>query len=149
MWEYFRRSSFHPLPQRAARQMSSEQFYPSYRTCNNVTAQCPVEATTYGYYPDLPVNAFFAAAFGLLLITSLVIGIRRKTWSYTAFLGVGALLEFLGYIGRILMHTNPWNSGAFQVGIFSYSQRASDNDESRCRFVVSFLHLASSQDLSI
>jgi len=101
--------------------MSSEEPRPSYRTCDEVTAQCPVAATTYGYYPDLPANAFFAAAFGLLLITLLVIGVRRKTWSYTAFLGVGVLGEFIGYIGRILMHDNPWNSGAFQVCTLDYS----------------------------
>jgi len=101
--------------------MSSDQnFYPSYRTCAEVTERCPVEATTYGYYPDLPANAFFAAAFGLLLIVGLIVGIRRKTWSYTAFLAVGAFGECVGYIGRILMHNNPWDSGAFQVSTIEH-----------------------------
>ena len=96
--------------------MSGENFRPSYKTCTEVTARCPVAATTYGYYPDLGPNAFFCALFGILLIVSLGIGVKTKTWSYTAFLGVGLLGEFLGYIGRIMMHANPWNSSAFQVG---------------------------------
>ena len=90
-------------------------FRPSYKTCFEVTARCPVEATTYGYIPDLGANAFFAAFFGILLCIALVTGIRSKTWSYTIFLGVGLLGETLGYVGRLIMHGNVWNSSAYQV----------------------------------
>lgn len=96
---------------------SDEHFRPSYKTCTEVSAQCPVAATTYGYYPELGPNAFFGAWFGALLIAGLIIGVRTKTWSYSAFLWVGLLGEFLGYVGRLLMHENPWNSGAFQMQI--------------------------------
>lgn len=98
--------------------MSSDQhFHPSYKTCTEVSAQCPVSATTYGYYPELGPNAFFSAWFGILLIAGLAVGVKTKTWSYTAFLCVGLLGEFLGYIGRIMMHDNPWNTGAFEMQI--------------------------------
>ncbi|CZS96125.1 related to phospholipid-translocating ATPase [Rhynchosporium agropyri] len=55
--------------------------------CTSVTPQCPVSATTYGYRPNLP---------GL-------------------FIGCG--LEFAGYIGRILMHSNPWDQSSFRLQI--------------------------------
>ncbi|PVH93540.1 RTA1-domain-containing protein [Periconia macrospinosa] len=91
---------------------------PSYRTCTDgVTPQCPISATTYGYYPDLPANAFFLAFFALLFVGSLGIGIWSKTWTYTLALGGGTLLEALGYLGRVLMHSNPWNKQGFEMQI--------------------------------
>ena len=92
---------------------------PSYRTCTDagVTPQCPLSATTYGYYPDLPANAFFLAFFALLFVGSLGIGIWSKTWTYTLALGGGTLLEALGYLGRVLMHSNPWNKQGFEMQI--------------------------------
>jgi len=95
----------------------ADNFYPSYRTCPSVSPQCPVSATTYGYAPNLGGNAFFAAWFGLLLVLSLIFGIRSKNWTYTLALASSAILEFAGYIGRILMHNNPWNDSAFKLQI--------------------------------
>lgn len=95
--------------------MSEQRFRPTYKTCFEVSARCPVSATTYGYAPALGANVFFTVYFGILLLASLVIGFRTKTWSYTAFLGVGLLGETLGYIGRLIMHSNVWNSSAYQV----------------------------------
>ena len=95
--------------------LSASMPRPSYRTCDGVSDVCPVEATTYGYYPDLAGNAFFAAWFGLLLIAQLVLGFKNRTWTYMIALGLGTFGELMGYIGRLLMHNNPWNSPAFQV----------------------------------
>lgn len=96
--------------------MTSTGFRPSYKTCFEVSQICPVAATTYGYIPDLGANVFFTVYFGILLIASVVLGFRTKTWSYTAFLGVGLLGETLGYVGRLVMNSNVWNSSAYQVG---------------------------------
>jgi len=87
----------------------------TYKICQEVSPECPVSATTYGYEPDLGANAFFAALFGLLLLTTLVIGIRTKTWTYTIALGIGTFGEFVGYIGRLIMHNNPWNIAGYEV----------------------------------
>jgi len=50
--------------------------------CTEVGPECPVEATLYGYAPNLAWNAFFAGFFGLCCILNLAAGIKWKTWSY-------------------------------------------------------------------
>ncbi|KAF2731130.1 RTA1-domain-containing protein [Polyplosphaeria fusca] len=94
-----------------------ERNRPSYRTCHEVSPSCPLAGTTYGYYPELGPNAFFLALFALLFLWSLGVGIWSKTWTYTLALGGGTLLEALGYLGRVLMHNNPWNKQGFEMQI--------------------------------
>lgn len=64
--------------------------------CTQVSAMCPVEATTLGYYPNKPLNSFIAAAFGLAMIIQLVFGIWKRTWSFMAFIVAGCALELAG-----------------------------------------------------
>lgn len=87
----------------------------SYDLCTKVTPECPVAATTYGYYPNLAGNSFYVAFFGLCLLVQLFIGIKQRTWTYMLALGVGTFGEMVGYIGRVWMHSNPWNTPAFEV----------------------------------
>jgi hypothetical protein len=89
----------------------------SYSTCTEVSPLCPVEATTYGYYPNLAGNIFFTVLFGILALFQLGIGIYYRTWTFMVAVAVGAILELAGYIGRVLMHSNPWNSSAFKLQI--------------------------------
>lgn len=89
----------------------------NYRLCTEVTPECPAIASTYGYYPILSVNSFFLALFGLCCLTSLIIGVWSKTWTYTIALGGGTLLETAGYVGRLLMHGNPWSDSGFRLQI--------------------------------
>ncbi|KAJ5261055.1 hypothetical protein N7478_011650 [Penicillium angulare] len=89
----------------------------SYATCSQVSLTCPVEATTYGYYPNLGGNAFFTAFFAVISIAQLGLGIHYRTWTFMVAIGIGALMEMAGYIGRVLMHSNPWNAGAFKLQI--------------------------------
>lgn len=88
-----------------------------YDFCTEVTAQCPVSATLYGYLPNLGVNAFFAALFGILLIAQLIIGTYTRTWTYMIAVGVGVFGELVGYIGRLVMRNNPWANGGFETQI--------------------------------
>jgi hypothetical protein len=37
--------------------------YLPFRFCTDVTPQCPVEHTIYGYYPSIGANAFFTIFF--------------------------------------------------------------------------------------
>lgn len=85
--------------------------------CTQVSAMCPVEATTLGYYPNKPLNSFIAAAFGLAMIIQLVFGIWKRTWSFMAFIVAGCALELAGYGGRIALSTNPYNQQAFETQI--------------------------------
>ena len=90
---------------------------PSYQSCTHVTPECPVQATTYGYYPNLGGNIFFTAFFGVLGVCQLGLGVYFRTWTFMVALGVGTFMEMAGYIGRVLMHDNPWNQGAFKLQI--------------------------------
>ncbi|CZR61397.1 related to phospholipid-translocating ATPase [Phialocephala subalpina] len=88
-----------------------------YHLCNSVTPECPVSGTLYGYYPNLGANAFFAAFFGLLLIAQLVIGTWTRTWTFMLAVGLGIFGEMAGYIGRLIMHQNPWSDVGFEMQI--------------------------------
>ncbi|KAL1866657.1 hypothetical protein VTK73DRAFT_4560 [Phialemonium thermophilum] len=89
----------------------SKAFY----SCSEVNPQCPVEATVLGYYPNLGANITLAIGFGVCAIATAALGIWKKTWSYTAAVSLGCALEAAGYVGRIKLHSNPWNSGAFEL----------------------------------
>jgi hypothetical protein len=67
-----------------------------YYSCNQVSATCPVKATTLGYFPNRGINIFFAIGFAAAAIVTLVLGLRKKTWSYTAFIAAGSALELAG-----------------------------------------------------
>ncbi|KAK0648557.1 RTA1 like protein [Cercophora newfieldiana] len=94
-------------------------FRPSYDTCSaiGVSDICPVRATTIGYYPNEGVNAFLAAGFGLCTVVTLVIGIWKRTWSYSLAVAAGCALELAGYASRVALSSNPWNSSAFKTQI--------------------------------
>ncbi|KAK7734232.1 hypothetical protein SLS53_007880 [Cytospora paraplurivora] len=85
--------------------------------CTEVSPQCPVQATTLGYYPNLALNSFILAAFALAMIIQLVLGIWKKTWSFTIFIVLGCALEAAGYGGRIALSSNPYNQQAFETQI--------------------------------
>ncbi|KAI0017618.1 RTA1-domain-containing protein [Xylariomycetidae sp. FL0641] len=89
----------------------------SSKTCTEVTPYCPVSATVLGYYPNLGVNAFLAAGYGLCLVGLIVTGVWKRTWGYSAALTAGCILEFAGYIARVQLHANPWNQDAFETQI--------------------------------
>jgi hypothetical protein len=89
----------------------------SFDRCSEITPLCPVEATVLGYTPNFGANIFFAIAFGICLAAAVFIGIRSKTWTFTAAITLGLVLETAGYVGRVLLSKNPWNSGAFQLQI--------------------------------
>ncbi|CAJ2512204.1 Uu.00g052190.m01.CDS01 [Anthostomella pinea] len=89
----------------------------SAKTCTEVTLACPVEATVLGYYPNLGINIFFAAAFGLCLLGLIGVGAWKRTWGYSIALTAGCALEFAGYLSRVFLHYNPWNQNAFETQI--------------------------------
>lgn len=64
--------------------------------CTQVSPQCPVSATTLGYYPNGPLNIFIGASFGLAAIITLVFGVRKRTWAYMGFVVAGCALEVAG-----------------------------------------------------
>ncbi|KAF9891388.1 hypothetical protein FE257_004244 [Aspergillus nanangensis] len=85
--------------------------------CTSISPQCPVSATTYGYTPNLPANALLATIFGICGIYHILIGLKARSWTFMIALAIGSLMEMVGYIARIGMHNNVWDSGAFQQQI--------------------------------
>ncbi|CAK7211974.1 hypothetical protein SCUCBS95973_001305 [Sporothrix curviconia] len=92
-----------------------------FKNCVEVSAVCPVQATTLGYYPNVGINAFFAVGFGIATVALLVplfFGLfKRRTWGYSCFVAAGAALELAGYAARVPLHKNPWNKQAFETQI--------------------------------
>lgn len=64
--------------------------------CTQVSPQCPVSATTLGYYPNKPLNIFIAAAFGLAAVITIFFGVWKRTWAYMSFIVAGCALELAG-----------------------------------------------------
>ncbi|KAK9234062.1 RTA1 domain-containing protein [Lipomyces kononenkoae] len=88
-----------------------------FHKCTTITPSCPVEATIYGYYPSLVANVFFAAAFGFYMVLNIAFAVRYRTVSYGIALILGCMTEVVGYIGRIMMHHNPWSQAGFDIQI--------------------------------
>ena len=89
----------------------------SFANCTQISAACPVEATTYGYVPNLTANAVLLVVFGLCGILQLSLGIYYRAWSFTTALAIGCFMELVGYVGRLQMHANVWGPSGFQVQI--------------------------------
>ncbi|KAK1997108.1 RTA1 like protein [Colletotrichum falcatum] len=88
-------------------------FVPSYDTCDEVTDRCPVELTVYGTYLSKPAATFFGIAFLGCAVFQLYFGIRSRTWGFIIWLGIGTILEGLGYWARTKLADNPWELDAF------------------------------------
>lgn len=68
----------------------------AFRSCEEVSALCPVEATVLGYAPNLGASIFFTIGFALMGAATIWIGVRARTWTFMAALGMGCILEMAG-----------------------------------------------------
>ena len=84
---------------------------------NCTISVCPVELSVYGYRASLPFSATAIALFALCAIVQVYLGWKHKTWSFLTAMLFGCFCELLGYVGRIMMWQNPWNSGGFTMQI--------------------------------
>ncbi|KAJ9604738.1 hypothetical protein H2200_010852 [Cladophialophora chaetospira] len=89
----------------------------SFDNCTRISPACPIEETTYGYYPSLAGNALLASVFGLCAVAQVLLGIRCRHISYSTPVFLGCVGEVIGYIGRVMLHNNPWSSGAMLMNI--------------------------------
>lgn len=81
----------------------------SYINCVGVSDECPISATAYGYAPSLAANATLLAIFSIITIAQMIQGVKYHTWGFTTAFMLGGFFEILGYAGRIMMASNPWN----------------------------------------
>jgi hypothetical protein len=74
---------------------------------------CDLSLANTSYLPSVGGNAFFAAVFGICIVTQFFLGFRHRTWGYMVAVTLGLLGEIVGYAGRILMHHNPFSKNNF------------------------------------
>jgi hypothetical protein len=72
---------------------------------------CDPVQSWYGYQPNLGINVFFVAAYGIAASYCFIIAVWKRTWlTYTIAILVGSSLELVGYVARVLGHNDPWFS---------------------------------------
>lgn len=76
---------------------------------------CCLAQSSFLYRVNLPANLFFTILFGLLAVPQLAIGLKHRTWGYTSAMLFGLAFEIIGYVGRLLLHFNPFNALGFYM----------------------------------
>ncbi|KAK7749977.1 hypothetical protein SLS62_008086 [Diatrype stigma] len=76
---------------------------------------CSVVYSVYGYVPNLAANIAFAILFSNAFIVHTWMGIKGRNWFFMACVDVGCSSAIIGYIGRVMMHNNPFNFIAFMI----------------------------------
>lgn len=91
------------------------------QSCTEVSDACPVDASLYGYRPNLGVNAAIGIAHGILVLAQIgsLCCFRVRTWSFTITLAIGTIIELLGYAGRVLMNDNPFSTLGVSVQLIA------------------------------
>jgi hypothetical protein len=83
---------------------------------------CPIACAQVTFLPTLPGNATYAALLGILLIAQLVLGICYRTWGFLIGMVTGLTLEVVGYAGRIMLHSNPFDFNNFLMYVLLLDQ---------------------------
>ncbi|PGH32084.1 hypothetical protein GX50_05153 [[Emmonsia] crescens] len=85
--------------------------------CTEISPDCPLEATIYGYHPNPVVNMICLIVFGILFFIAVWQTYRHKTYSFGVAMALGCMSEAIGYGGRLMLNKNPWDSDGFQIQI--------------------------------
>ncbi|RDW82713.1 hypothetical protein BP6252_03825 [Coleophoma cylindrospora] len=76
---------------------------------------CDLSLASFLYLPNLAGNAFYAAIFGVFFLAQLALGIKGRVWGYMGAMLAGLILEVIGYVGRIMLHSSPFNNNNFLI----------------------------------
>jgi hypothetical protein len=109
---------------------TSPNGYVGFGADSNCTLSlCDVKYSVFEYRPSLPANSLFTALFILSGGVHLFQGFhawksRRYStqWFYCWAMVLGCVTEIVGYIGRILLHSNPFSFDYFliQIGMLMF-----------------------------
>lgn len=72
----------------------------------------------FDYTPALSPNVIVAALFGILLLLQIGLAIKWKTWGFLGGMFGGIVLEIMGYIGRVMMSSNPFAKNPFLMCVY-------------------------------
>ncbi|KAM0328873.1 hypothetical protein ACHAQA_005289 [Verticillium albo-atrum] len=87
--------------------------------CEEVSLQCPVEASIYGKYLSSGAAIFFGVSFAILFVLQVYFGIRAKTWSFMIWLGIGTAFEVIGYVARYSIAKSPFSTNSFIIHLLT------------------------------
>ncbi|EMC98486.1 hypothetical protein BAUCODRAFT_87156 [Baudoinia panamericana UAMH 10762] len=76
---------------------------------------CCLAQSNFLYLPNYGANLFFTIFFAVFIVPQLGLGIFYKTWGFMAGMGIGLVLEVVGYGARIMIHNNPFNGDGFLI----------------------------------
>jgi hypothetical protein len=76
--------------------------------CTEVGPGCPSNGSSLGYAPNLTASIIFIIIFASSFFAHLGLGTKYKTWGFMTATLLGSSSEVIGYIGRVLMHNNPY-----------------------------------------
>jgi hypothetical protein len=104
---------------------TSPNGYVGFGKLSNCTLSlCDIKYSVFEYRPSLAANSIFLALFMLAGLWHLIQGFhswksRRYStqWFYCWAMVLGCITEIVGYIGRILLHSNPFEFDYFLVQI--------------------------------
>lgn len=85
--------------------------------CTDVSPECPLEYTIYGYRPNLGANVFFATCFALCFVAHIGLGWYFRARGYAIAATLGCLGQSIGYAARARLHFAPFDAAAFQTQI--------------------------------
>lgn len=86
-------------------------------SANCTLTLCPVEWGVFGYRPSISANSALLAIFGVLLLLHTAQGFTYRAWGYMGCMVAGCVLQIVGYVGRIMLHGNPFSFNAFLMQI--------------------------------
>lgn len=78
---------------------------------------CPIDESYFEYLPSLSLNALLLALFSLSLLVSVGQGAWYRTWTFTFAMVCGNICEVLGYMGRVMANSDPFDMTAFLIQI--------------------------------
>jgi hypothetical protein len=74
---------------------------------------CPLSMAIVNYQPTFAGNTIYGVCFIILLFMQLFFGIRKKTWTYMSAVCLGIFGEIVGYGGRLMLNSNPFDMNNF------------------------------------
>ncbi len=78
---------------------------------------CSIQESVFEYSPSLAANSIFLVLFVLSGFIHLYQGIRSKEWFYMTAAILGCITEVVGYVGRILLHKDPFSFNDFLIQV--------------------------------
>jgi hypothetical protein len=111
---------------------------------------CPLSLAHVQYVPNLGGNLLYVAIFGLALVAQIGLAIRCKTWGFGGAMFGGLVLEVIGYVARVQIHSNPFKKNPFLMYVFWLPEQTSSNPRPGISCVSqSDLHFLQQQSISV